>query len=232
MDPALVAELCSLKDDQTAINTKVSKMMGLLEKHGQLLSPGLLLVHPANRCGMLVNSFDCHEKGYRALSVGFDASKLTESVCFEVAKDPATKAMQVQSNAKLVAGSETRLAPVSQMERYLTVSSSHVSQFCKAVACGNCSTEHEVLKGLNNGALTIDSLQNKFKDKIFEQLAHWALGVCFSAFGVCWCRSLYRLQKIACKGSPACEALVPKTWFRLARSWVCFRLCLGLGGLL
>ena len=176
MDPALVAELCSLKDDQTAINTKVSKMMGLLEKHGhlyqQLLSPGLLLVHPANRCGMLVNSFDCHEKGYRALSVGFDASKLTESVCFEVAKDPATKAMQVQSNAKLVAASENRLAPVSQMERYLTVSSSHVSQFCKAVACGNCSTEHEVLKGLNNGALTMDSLQSKFKDKIFEQLAH------------------------------------------------------------
>ena len=51
----------SLKDDKTAINTKVSKMMGLLEKHGhlyqQLLSPRLLLVHPANRCGMLVNSF-------------------------------------------------------------------------------------------------------------------------------------------------------------------------------
>ena len=92
MDPALVAELCSLKDDKNAaINTKVSQMMTLLEKHGhlyhQLLSPSQLLVHPANRCGMLINSFDAHEKGYRALSVGFDASKLTESVCFEVAKE-------------------------------------------------------------------------------------------------------------------------------------------------
>ena len=173
----MVAELCSLKDDKNAaINTKVSQMMTLLEKHGhlyqQLLSPSQLLVHPANRCGMLINSFDAHEKGYRALSVGFDASKLTESVCFEVAKEAAAKARQVQSNAKLVAGSDNRLAPVSHLERYLTVSASHVSQFCKAVASGHCTTEQEVLKGVNNGALTMDSLQSKFKDKIFEQLAY------------------------------------------------------------
>ena len=177
MDPALVAELNSLKDDRhAAINTKVGQMQTLLERHGHLYQvavlPSQLLVHPANRCGMLVNSYDCHEKGFKALSVGFDASKLSESVCFEVAKDPVVKAMQVQSNVKLVAASENRLAPVSSLERYLTVSASHVSQFCKAVASGHCSTEHEVLKGVNNGALTMDSLQSKFKDKVFEQLCY------------------------------------------------------------
>jgi len=177
MDPALVAELTSLKDDKhAAINTKVGQMQTLLERHGHLYQvavlPSQLLVHPANRCGMLINSFDCHEKGFKALSVGFDASKLSESVCFEVAKDPVVKSMQVQSNVKLVAGSENRLAPVSSLERYLTVSASHVSQFCKAVASGHCTTEHEVLKGVNNGALTMDSLQSKFKDKVFEQLCY------------------------------------------------------------
>ena len=59
------------------------------------------------------------------------------------------------------------------------MSASHVSQFCKAVASGHCTTEQEVLKGVNNGALTMDSLQSKFKDKIFEQLAYkgWTLEV-------------------------------------------------------
>ena len=57
-----------LRDEpDVAINTKVHKMLQLLKANNhfyqQVLQPHLLTVHPQNRSGLMLNSWDMHEKG-------------------------------------------------------------------------------------------------------------------------------------------------------------------------
>ncbi|CAE7277707.1 unnamed protein product [Symbiodinium necroappetens] len=172
MDAGLLAKINAVKESSgLSINTKTSQILELLQQHGhlytQVIKAPLMLVHPVNRCGMLVNSFDSHEKGWRALSVGFDIAQLEgNSICTELShtlKDEAFKA-----NENLVKQAEGRLASVTGMERYCSLGSSHMSQFVKAVLHG-CKTEHEDLSQLNE-CLSMDILQTKFRDHSFVKV--------------------------------------------------------------
>ena len=175
MDTVLKAQVTAIKEDNSlAVNTKCSKMLALLEQGGlawkQQLLASQVLVHPSNRCGQLINCFDAHNKGHMVLSIGCKLEKLNESMCFEVARDATKKQAQIQANTALATAAKGKVASVSGTERYLSVSSSHITQFVRAVAAGTCTTEHEALAKINNGLLTIDSLLAIFQDSGFETM--------------------------------------------------------------
>ena len=137
----------------------------------QKVEPSLLIVHPDNRSGLMVNSHDVHEKGLLALKLGFEEKKLNESYCFEMNACKATRDKAIASMQKLHENSDKRLAPLNGTERFMSVSSSHISQFCKAVACGQCVTEVPELVNVNQGCLTLDSCVAHFQDEEFGRLA-------------------------------------------------------------
>lgn len=137
----------------------------------QKLEPAWMSVHPDNRSGMMVNSHDVHEKGLHALQLGFDEKKLNESYCFELSGNLKQRDAQIGAMKRLAENSEMRLAPISGKERFMSVSSSHISQFCKAVACGACMTEVHELASVNQGCMSVDGFSAHFQDKEFERLA-------------------------------------------------------------
>ena len=170
MDTAVVKALEAIRQDQSlAINAKAQKICGILQQKGllyeQQIHASLLVVHHQNRSGMMLNSFDCHKTGVAALKVGWQEAKLSESLCFEISADNHKKETQLDAMRGLVVGAENRLAPVSGKERFRTVSSSHISQFAKAVHFGQCSSELPELK-----QFTVEALHMQFKDDEFARL--------------------------------------------------------------
>ena len=124
----------------------------------QELGPKHFLVHPQNRGGTGINAFNCHSKGAVICSTGADLSQLAGSVAFET--NPKTKQKQVSFTASLAKESDGLLANPTGMERFLTVSKGHTSQFCKAIKF-NCRTPQASLAGgdgcLGNHLLARDS---------------------------------------------------------------------------
>ncbi|CAJ1388903.1 unnamed protein product [Effrenium voratum] len=175
MDDALKAEIIAVRcDEGLQINRKCQVILSKLQAAGllweQKVKPVQLLVHPSNRSGAMLNSFDMHAKGAMVLTMGCLVDKLSDSLAFEMAKEPGQKQTQLQANLELVSASENKIAPVLSTERYLTVACSHVGMFLKTVAAGTCSTEHEELARVNNGLLTLDSLLSKYADPVLEAL--------------------------------------------------------------
>lgn len=175
MNPVLKANVTAIKEDKSLpVNTKCSKMLALLEEAGlvwkQQILASQVLVHPSNRCGQLINCFDSHSKGHMVLSIGCKLDKLSDSMCFEVARDAGKKQAQIDANSALAHAAKGKVARVQGSERYLSVSCSHITQFVRAVAAGTCSTEHEELAKINNGSLTLDSLLAIFHDSAFETM--------------------------------------------------------------
>ena len=172
MEAALLAKINSIKESNgLSINTKTSQILDLLQQSGhlytQVIKAPLMLVHPVNRCGMLINSFDSHEKGWRALSVGFDVAQLEgNSICTELSH--TLKAEAFKAIESLVSQAEGRLAACSGKERFCSLGSSHMSQFVKA-CLASCKTDHEHMAQLNSGYLSVDILSTKFKDHAFQK---------------------------------------------------------------
>lgn len=168
MEAGLVKDLEELRDADLAIGVKTKQILKLLEKkgyvHEQVVHPTLLAVHKENRSGMMVNCWDVHAKGYEALRVGWNMKKLAESYCFEVSH--ARREEQLKPMKLLVEAADGLLAPCGGTERFLSVSSSHMSQFVRAVHAG-CRTEDENLAGINK-TLSLESLMQEFEDPAFE----------------------------------------------------------------
>ena len=131
----------------------------------QVLQPHLLIVHSQNRSGMMLNSFDCHEKGLMALKVGWQESKVADSYCFEMSQNKAKKDSQMSAMQKLVQSSEKRLAPVTGQERFMTVSCSHMSQFAKAAGSGQCVSELPELE-----TFSMEAIDAHFADEQFKKM--------------------------------------------------------------
>ena len=68
----LLSPTCSL-----GINTRLQKVLGILESHGLLytrsLTPAAFLCHPQNRGGSMINGFNAHRKGNEILASGVKA---------------------------------------------------------------------------------------------------------------------------------------------------------------
>lgn len=170
MDLSVKSAMEAIKSDPAlAINLKVQKILQLLSDKGcmytQVLQPHLLIVHSQNRSGMMLNSFDCHEKGLMALKVGWQESKVADSYCFEMSQNKAKKDSQMSAMQKLVQSSEKRLAPVTGQERFMTVSCSHMSQFAKAAGSGQCVSELPELE-----TFSMEAIDAHFADEQFQKM--------------------------------------------------------------
>ena len=171
MDASLVQQLESIRDDTgLAVNVKAKKMLEVLKQGGylyeQLLGPCQLIVHSENRSGMMVIAYNVHCRGHAALKVGWSMAKLTESYCMELSQKTLRRQAQLDSMRALVESSDGKLAGVAGTERFASLSSSHMSQFCKAVRSG-CSSEHESLPTV----LALETLTKKYTDEQFATAA-------------------------------------------------------------
>ena len=92
----------------------------------------LFLVSRMNRGGIGVNAFNAHRHGLGIKTTGADVSKLPHATAFELGGHEARE--EVEFNIELVRSAEGMLAEVSHAERFITISSSHTSQFFKAVS--------------------------------------------------------------------------------------------------
>ena len=104
-----------------------------------------LLVHPQNRGGMGLQVFSMHAKGQRILQCGCDLSLLGGSTCIELNPDPLKKQAQCNMMQSLHAAHPDYVSLVSGHERCMSLSSNHVSQFCKAMLHGCKSPEADLV---------------------------------------------------------------------------------------
>ena len=95
-----------------------------------------LLVHDQNRGGSGISVHNAHSKGAIILKAGCDPTMLHSSTCFEISPNPSKRAAQTACSEKLWEAHKDFFAKPHGGERYLSVSSSHFSQFCKALATG------------------------------------------------------------------------------------------------
>ena len=145
-------------DDQLPILKRVTMLFECLQQNGfaykTMVQPKDTLCHPSNRGGSLLNYTDVWAKGMRMVAIGVQPSLLQEGgVAFEMSTESAQRQKQLQANQALVGGSNGCLASVSQVERFLTVATSHTAAFCKAVGEG-CKSPDGIAVDLNaDGAL-------------------------------------------------------------------------------
>ena len=125
----------------------------------QCIKADQLLVHPQNRGGTGVQVFNLHAKGKRILECGCDTSLLVGSTCVEMSPDQAKRAEQARLTQSIHAQYPDFIAPYSGHERFLTVSSSHVSQFFKAMMLG-CKSPEESLVGPKTGKMSMASIND------------------------------------------------------------------------
>ena len=123
MDAGLVSSIIQVKDDPNVpINMKWGKIRTMLLEKGLAWTsqeaPSAFLCHPSNRGGLMLSWHDCHDKGSSI------ATKLSQSVAFELASNPVTKAHQVKSNQELRSGTSQLVVAMSQLSAKL---------FCAAV---------------------------------------------------------------------------------------------------
>ena len=135
----------AMADSDSGILTRWSNAERVLEKHKMLYkikaTPDAFLVHPLNRASLGINAAAMHRKGARVLQVGVDPGLLTRSTAWEISTTPQVRAKQVASMRNLVESCAGLLAPLTGEERYLSTSSSHFSQFLKALSAGCRTTE-------------------------------------------------------------------------------------------
>ena len=95
----------------------------------------------------------------------------------ELSNQMAEKKSQIAANETIAHASEGTLCPPSGQERFLSLGSSHLSQFCKAALHG-CTTSNEELTAIShNGNLNLQACcgsqgnQNPFQKHVHRRLA-------------------------------------------------------------
>ena len=110
----------------------------------QEVAPEHFAAHPLNRGGTGVNGCNMHAKGSMIFSTGADIAQLGGATAFEV--NTSRKKDQIEFTMNLATQSGGLIAKPSGMERFMTVSKSHTTQFCKAIKA-NCMTPQASLAG-------------------------------------------------------------------------------------
>ena len=139
-------EITQIMESKSGIMLQWKGIQKILLQNGlaytQEISPDFFLVHPMNRGGTGINGYNMHSKGALICSTGADLSQLEGSVAFEM--NPMKNKSQVAFTAALAKQAEGLIAYPTGQERFLTVSKSHTTQFCKAIK-SNCKTHQPTL---------------------------------------------------------------------------------------
>ena len=89
MDDALKAVITAVRyNEGLQINRKCQVILSKLQAAGllweQKVKPVQVLVHPSNRSGAMLNSFDMHARGAMVLTMGCLVDKLSDSLAVEI----------------------------------------------------------------------------------------------------------------------------------------------------
>ena len=127
----------------------------------QVLTPGQVCTHPANRSGLGLNGHQVHRVGGNVQRIGASRAELRQATCVELPACPDRKHKALGFNEKMIQMNNGRLAVLSGQERYMSLSCSHFVAFCRAVQ-GACESEIPELS--TNGHLSSGRLSESFRD--------------------------------------------------------------------
>ena len=132
---AVSAKIREYVKSDLGITQKWKEIQSLLLSHNvayhTVAKAEAFVVHERNRAGTLINPYAMHSKGLQIYQAGADMS-LLQSVCIELSPDSLKKEAQVKKFKELCMTSEV-MPKVTGAERYASLSSSHTSQFIKAI---------------------------------------------------------------------------------------------------
>ena len=121
------------KGSNTAFHEFMDFVRGLGVTYKVVIHPRLLLVHPDNRNGLMMNARDVHKKAATMLKAGMQTPEGTLAVELCPVDGDPLRQRHIDANKSLVERSEPYLAPVNGSERYSTMATGHCGQFGKAV---------------------------------------------------------------------------------------------------
>ena len=157
--------------------TKWKRVMAELHKvnipYTQHLSISEVMVHPENRGGLGLNTFNVHENLRAIKEIGADREAVHRATCFEMAPVGPDREAQIAFNNQLIERSSGQLAPLSGKERVCSVACSHFTAGCRAAEGASLTPERSLAD--SDGRLNKISLcceDQEFKDLI-EQGWDW-----------------------------------------------------------
>jgi len=160
-----------IEDSTLAPYVKLQRIIKHCKQEGitqtvENVTADMMLVHPDNRGSLLLDFYKMHQNGSNIKKAGANTARLQESVCFGVSTNIAKRSLQFDANRKMVANSGGHVAPVAGHERYISVGTSHFSQFCKGALAG-VKTPIAALQDAN-GCLQKSTLEKN--DEFFSSL--------------------------------------------------------------
>ena len=117
-----------------------------------------VMVHPENRAGLGLNTFQVHKTLKTIKEIGADAEAVHRATCFEMAPAGQARQGQIAFNQGLIDRSNGQLAKLSGRERVMSVACSHFCAGCRA-ADASCLTPEDDLAD-ENGKLNKLQLVN------------------------------------------------------------------------
>ena len=94
-----------------------------------------------NREWLLTSPHNAHKNGADIKSAGADLEQLSNAYCVELSESGARRDAHIAKNQALVQRAEGLLAPVTGVERFISVGCGHTSQFCKLADVGDATCE-------------------------------------------------------------------------------------------
>ena len=122
------------------------------------------LTHPENRSRLMLSARNAHKHAENIHLSGADLDQLKNALCFELAKDPAKRALQLRKNAELIKRAAGLLADINGAERFITVGCGHTAAICKHAKAGG-RTSSKLLQDVN-GYLDVSKLMRDPKFKL------------------------------------------------------------------
>ena len=123
------------------IGTSFKKIMNIFKAHGivkakRRLHCKLLLPHPKNRSGIMINGFNSRANGSKVANVGANINELHGAVAIELSPFPDQQQHQIGANKKLADNSKGLIPPPNGDEEWLTLGTSHMCMFIRCVLAG------------------------------------------------------------------------------------------------
>ena len=107
----------------------------IIEEHGLVyevkVTADQFLIHNKNRSNLMLTPSKSHHVGEQIHFAGADTKQLDAAFAFELAKEPARRAYQLKKNKDLIARSNDLVSPINGKERFITIGTSHFTQFVK-----------------------------------------------------------------------------------------------------
>jgi hypothetical protein len=132
------------------------------------------LVHEKNRSNLMLNGGKAHKVGEQIHHAGADPKQLDATFAFELAKESDRRDAQLKKNQELIDRSSNLVAPINGKERFLTIGTSHFTQFVKQALRGGKTNSKKLQDRLGN--IDTQALKrNKNMSKLMELGWPWKI---------------------------------------------------------